>query len=157
PVNYEEAAKWAERAAKQGYGEAQTALGDLYLWGWGVHQDDRLAAFWLQKGASQGDRTAQTKVGLVYLNGRGVARDDVIGATWLSKAAEQGQKEAQAKLASLYESGRGVPRDLNRAFLWRLLSLDGAAEQDDQLRNLARHMTTNDIADAEHRASEWQL
>lgn len=75
---------------------------------------------------------------------------------WLSKAAEQSQHEAQAELASLCEWGRGVPRDLNRAYLWRLLSQDGASKPNDQLRNLANQIDDTDIADAERRASEWR-
>jgi TPR repeat protein len=71
------------------------------------------------------------------------------------ETAEQDQHEAQAELATLYESGRGVPRDLNRACLWRLLSLDRTnPKQSDQLRNLARQMTDDDIADAVRRASK---
>jgi TPR repeat protein len=77
---------------------------------------------------------------------------------WLSKAAEQGQHDAQAKMAGLYESGRGVPRDLNRAYVWRLLSLEEkSSQQSDELSNLARQMSDNEIADAKRRASEWQV
>jgi TPR repeat protein len=115
-------------------------------------------AFWLEKAASQGDATAQTKLGLLYLNGRGVAHDDRLGAMWLSKGAEQGQHDAQSKLALLYEWGRGVPRDLNRAYVWRLLSLEEkGSDQSDELSNLARQMTDDDVADAKRRASEWQV
>jgi TPR repeat protein len=67
-------------------------------------------------------------------------------------------KATQANLASLYEVGRGVPRDLSRAYLWRLLSLDGAgSKQNDKLLALAQQMNSHDIAAAEHRASEWRL
>jgi TPR repeat protein len=157
PRDYGKAAEWVERSAKQGHREAETALGDLYLGGWGVRQDDHLAAFWLQKGASQGDPTAQTKLGLLYLNGRGVAHDDALGATWLSQAAEQDQHEAQAKLALLYEWGRGVPRDLNRAYFWRRLSIDGSnSERSDQLHDLARSMSAENVAAAERHVSEWR-
>jgi TPR repeat protein len=100
-------------------------LGDLYLIGQGVQQDDRVGATWLQKAAEKGDTTAQTELGGLYLTGRGVPRDDAVAAGWLTKAADQGDRDAQAKLAALYEYGRGVPRDLNRAYILHLLSLEG--------------------------------
>src|SRR5262249_11985633 len=135
-----------------------TTLGEFYLGGWGVQQDDHLAALWLEKAARQDDPTAQTKLGLLYLNGRGVSHDDSVGAMWLSQAAEQDQHEAQAKLALLYEWGRGVPRDLNRAYFWRLLSIDGSnSEQSHQLHDLARSMSAEDVATAERNVSEWRV
>ena len=77
---------------------------------------------------------------------------------WLSKAAEQGNHEAQAKLALLYEKGLGVPLDLNRAYFWRLLSLDvGDSKRANELGQLAHYMKDDDVADAERQASEWRL
>jgi hypothetical protein len=53
---------------------------------------------------------------------------------------------------------KGLPRDLNRAYFWRLLSLEEtSSKQTDELSNLARLMTDEDIADAKRRASEWQV
>jgi hypothetical protein len=126
--------------------------------GWGVPKDDASAAFWLRKAADQGDAIAECKLGILYLTGRGVAQDDSVAAIWFTKSAEQGDRDAQANLASLYQVGRGVPRDLSQAYLWRLLSFDGTeAKQNPRLVELSGQMNNDEIAAAEHRASEWRL
>jgi TPR repeat protein len=42
--------------AMQGYGEAQLALGKIYLSGSSVPQDNELAHYWLSKAVPQGKR-----------------------------------------------------------------------------------------------------
>ena len=150
-------AKWVELAAKQGNTKAEGALGDLYLRGLGVHQDDQMAAAWLERAANKNYVTAQTELGVLYLMGQGVPHDDAIAAAWLTKAAEQGNQGAQANLASLYEHGRGVSLDLKRAYVWRLLSLDESTPKPShELQKLARLMSAEDVAAAERQASEWR-
>ena len=79
-----------------------------------------------------------------------------LAVAWLAKAAEQGNHNAQSNLAFLYRLGRGVPHDLNRAYMWRLLSLQGTdTRQNAELRDLAATMSKSDIAEAESRASGW--
>ena len=45
--------KWFEKAAKQGYAEAQCCLAGLYIQGLGVKQDLMNAKKWLEKVAKQ--------------------------------------------------------------------------------------------------------
>jgi len=91
------------------------------------------------------------------LTGDGVSASDLLAAEWFSKSAEQGNHDAQGNLASLYTVGRGVPLDLNRAYEWRLLSLDAnKSNQDDRLLTIASQMSSENIAAAENRASEWR-
>jgi hypothetical protein len=57
----------------------------------------------------------------------------------------------------LYQWGRGVPRDLNRAYFWKLLSLDEHdSQQVGELRDLSYNMTDKDVADMAQQASEWR-
>ena len=51
--DYAEAAKWARRAAEQGYAPAQADLGVMYWNGQGVPQDAVLAYMWLILAAAQ--------------------------------------------------------------------------------------------------------
>jgi TPR repeat protein len=55
PQDKAEAAKWLQKAAEQGYAEAQLSLGKLYASGEGVPRDQEEANKWLQKAAEQGD------------------------------------------------------------------------------------------------------
>ncbi len=45
-----------QKTAMQGYGEAQLALGKIYLSGSSVPQDNELAHYWLSKAVPQGER-----------------------------------------------------------------------------------------------------
>lgn len=69
----EEAEKWYVMSAKQGYVKAQSALGFLYIRGFGRKAGEKLryedAVMWLRKAADQGDHAAMGKLdelGLEY-------------------------------------------------------------------------------------------
>src|SRR5207247_4375042 len=64
-----------EKAADQGYAQAQNNLGTLYENGEGVPKDLRKAAKLYQKAADQGYALAQNNLGLLYENGEGVPKD----------------------------------------------------------------------------------
>ncbi len=66
---------------------AQWELGQGYLEGIGVPQNDNKAAEWLKRAANQGDVEAQNALSDLYLNGWGVAQDYVRAYTWTSIAA----------------------------------------------------------------------
>jgi len=51
--NYERAARWYRKAARQGHQEAQLRLGDLYETGLGVERDLRQARDWYAKAAKR--------------------------------------------------------------------------------------------------------
>jgi len=53
-----EAAIWFRKAAEQGYADAQCALGELYLNGFGVTRDVNEAKIWFNKSARQGNKKA---------------------------------------------------------------------------------------------------
>ena len=53
------AAKWYQRAAKQGLAEAQLNLGLLYYIGEGVPMDKGMAAKWFHRAAAQGHAGAK--------------------------------------------------------------------------------------------------
>ena len=73
--DYATALREFQPAADKGDRDAQLALADMYLRGYGVTADPAVAARWFRKAADQGDPRAQTNLGFLYEQGKGVARD----------------------------------------------------------------------------------
>jgi hypothetical protein len=68
--------------ADQGVAAAQFILGEMYLGGLGVPQDDPEAVRWFRLAADQSDPHAPSILGFMYLNGRGVQQNDAEAARW---------------------------------------------------------------------------
>jgi TPR repeat protein len=107
---------------------AQLQLGEMYVAGVDVPQDDAIAASWFRKAASDGLAVAQTRLARLHLAGVGVPRDDGKAYYWLSLAADAGDRDAaalraevrshlsreelaaqQVNLAQIYSEGRMLP------------------------------------------------
>ena len=58
PQDYKQAVKWYQKAAEQGYADAQCNLGIMYYEGDGVPQNYKKAYVWFNLAASQGDADA---------------------------------------------------------------------------------------------------
>jgi len=67
-------ASWWPLAAK-GHADSQAALGYMYLKGFGVAQDNAMAAQFYAQAAAQGQVDAQYFLGTLFLYGRGVEQD----------------------------------------------------------------------------------
>lgn len=154
---------WYGPAALRGDVPAQRALGDIYHYGWGVPLDRAQAAKWYQLAAAQGDVKSQKNIAIMYSFGRGAQKDQSEAVKWYRLAAEQGDAGAQHSLGLRYLLGQGVPRDYVLAYMW--FSLAATADRHEgepdygatwECRDLAaRHMTPDQIADAERAAREW--
>jgi len=105
------AAKWYEKAAEQGYADAQIRLGRFYSLGQGVPKDEVKGFEWIKKAAEQGHSRAQFYMG-------NLTEDNVKSAEWYEKAAVQGDVDAQFKLGLMYYNGEGVPKDNIKAGQW---------------------------------------
>jgi TPR repeat protein len=113
----------AENAIKQGLiaraaslgGDSAVTLGDLYLRGIGVKEDDSKAIEQYTKAANQGLAEAQYDLGFCYSQGEGVAQDKAEAAKFYRKAADRGLAEAQTALGLCYETGDGVQKDMAQA------------------------------------------
>ena len=116
---YLEAAEWFEKAANQGYAQAQSKLGVCYDNGQGVELNFEKAVYWYEKAANQGYAPAQNNLGRCYYNGQGVVPNYEKAAYWFKKAANQGNAEAQYGLGLCYENGLGVKKDLKKAKFWK--------------------------------------
>jgi TPR repeat protein len=145
-----------KRKAEAGDADAQWRLGNCYYSGTDCKQDYDEAATWYRKAAEQGIASAQTQMGHMYEDGRGVAQDYQEAIKWYRKAAQQGEALAEVTLADCYEKGRGVAKDYVEAYKYYTL----AVAQDfplapTALDALARSMTREQIAEGQHRASEF--
>lgn len=72
-------------------------------------------------------------------------------------AADGGQVEAIYDLGLLYSTGQGVELDLVEAHKWfNLAAMKGLQRAAVDRSDLAREMSTVEIADAQRQAREWQ-
>jgi Sel1 repeat len=117
--------------ARKGNAAAQTQIGWMYEWGFGVSKDSNEAIKWYRLAAAQGNLEAQRLLGFVYGTGRGVPEDDKEALKWFQLAATQGDATAQNKLGELYTKGGDVPRDYGEAVKWFRLAA-GQGHEDAQ-------------------------
>jgi TPR repeat protein len=102
--DYEQALAWYRKAADQGWAQAQTELGFMYVTGLGVWQNYKEAFAWYRKAADQGVAAAQHSLGLLYEKGYGVLQDNEEAVAWYGKAAEQGYEESKQRLGGLQKA-----------------------------------------------------
>ena len=93
----------------------------------------------------------------MYAKGNGVPQNYTEAAKWYRKAAELGDVEAQLYVGRMYANGQGVPQDYALAHMWFNLAASrgepGASEARD---TLAKHMTPDQVAEAQRFAREWK-
>ena len=134
--------------AERGDPEAQLEVGEMYVAGRDVPQNDVVAFAWYRQAAEQGVAEAQFNVGLMYSAGRGVPRDEAEAVTWYQKAAVQGLAEAQVNLGVIFAAGQVVVSDLVTAYIYFNHALDRlTGEQRDQIlaaRSTVVEAMTND-------------
>ena len=134
---YTEAFPLLQKAAEQGYADAQFQLGWCYFCGNGVTQNMKIATEWYRKAADLGHAKAQCELAYCYFKGHGVSSSDAEAFKWYQKAAELGFAKAQYELARCYKFGYGVTQDPKQALYW----MQKAAQQKYQ--------------DAESLAKDW--
>ena len=107
--------------------------------------------------ATQGHARAQFNLGSMYSNGCGVGEDAQEALKWYNLAARQGIIEAQFNLGVLFCKGQGVRQDFIRAHMWFNVAAASGDEYAAKIRNeLAKHMTPDQIAEAQRLAGEWK-
>ena len=104
PKDKTKAKQLIQKAADQGYAEAQTWMGD-------AEEDHTKKMQWYLKAANQNHPYAQYRMGVIYYFGQGVQINHYWAASWWQKAAEQGNTWGQYNLGLMYYDGEGVIRD----------------------------------------------
>ena len=115
---------WIMIEAKNNNSTAQNRLGFMYYYGYGVHQDYKLAYEWFFKSADQGNTTSQCNLGIMYQNGHNVHQDYKMSCKLYQKSADKGNAIAQSSLGIMYQYGYGVHRDYKLACEWYQKSAD---------------------------------
>ena len=89
------ALKWIQRAADQGYADAQYTLGAMHHAGRGTLQSFPLALKWFELAAQQNHPDAQYSLGVMFRTGQAVPVDKAKAYVWFNLAAAQGHARAR--------------------------------------------------------------
>lgn len=112
-ANYDEAAKWYDRAAQAGVVPATFRLGTLYEKGLGVKKDADIARRYYTQAAERGNAKAMHNLAVLDADGGGRGANYKSAALWFRKAADRGVADSQFNLGILYARGIGVEQNLS--------------------------------------------
>jgi localization factor PodJL len=140
-ANFEEAAKWYDRADKAGVIPATFRLGTFYEKGLGVKKDVDVARRYYVQAAERGNAKAMHNLAVLDADGGGKGPDYRSAAQWFRKAAEHGVADSQFNLGILYARGIGVEQDFAESFKWFSLAAaqgdaDAARKRDDVVQRM---------------------
>ena len=99
--NFEKSVEWLQRAADQGYANAQAALGEKYVFGLGVPQDKEKGRRLLDQAVRENSAEGYFRLGALLYAGRHLPEDKERGRKLIAKAAEQGHVYAEQALSNL--------------------------------------------------------
>ncbi|MET4798645.1 hypothetical protein [Bradyrhizobium sp. LB11.1] len=140
-ANYDEAAKWYDRAAQAGVVPATFRLGTLYEKGLGVKKDADIARRYYTQAAERGNAKAMHNLAVLDADGGGHGANYKSAAQWFRKAADRGVADSQFNLGILYARGIGVEQNLAESYKWFTLAAgqgdaDAATKRDDVAKRL---------------------
>lgn len=120
-----EAVKWYRRAAERNEPAAQQYLGNCYLKGNGLEQDEEIGLKWMRLAADNGSLQALRTLAELYESGVGEPRsvNETPIRIWQHIATAPGDDEYSARIAYSkvvfrYQYGFGTPQDLVAAVQW---------------------------------------
>lgn len=105
-----------------------TTIGEKYLLGRGVKQDNKRAFYYFSQAAAKGDLVAQNELGFMYAAGKGTPRNYGKAFVYYHQAASKGLSSAQYNLGLLYLHGLGTPVNKPKAIEWFKRSADAGFE-----------------------------
>lgn len=140
-TNYDEAAKWYDRAAQAGVVPATFRLGTLYEKGLGVKKDADIARRYYTQAAERGNAKAMHNLAVLDADGGGRGANYKSAAHWFRKAADRGVADSQFNLGILYARGIGVEQNLAESYKWFSLAAaqgdtDASGKRDDVAKRL---------------------
>ena len=168
PTDYTKSRHWFIKAAERGAAEAQYMLGEMYMYGHGVPQDNIEADKWLRRSAEQEYPEAQFYLAILYWgqdqkgwNGANPNYDEAF--RWISKCSVRGNLEAQLILGTMYALGQLGEINYVQSLKWFYIarSNSGSNNQTDLIsvnaavEELVAEMTAAEIADAISLAENW--
>ncbi len=148
-VNYDEAAKWYERAAHAGIVPAMFRLGALHEKGLGASKDVDTARRYYMQAADQGNAKAMHNLAVLDADGGGKGADYTSAAQWFHKAAERGIADSQFNLGILYARGIGVEQNLAKSYKWfSLAAAQGDVDSGRKRDEVAKRLDPQSLAAA---------
>jgi localization factor PodJL len=140
-VNYDEAAKWYQRAAQAEVVPAIFRIGTLYEKGLAVKKDLEAARRYYTIAAERGNAKAMHNLAVLEADGGARGPNYKVAAHWFRKAAERGVADSQFNLGILYARGIGVEQNLAESFKWFSLAaaqgdIDSGRKRDDVAKRL---------------------
>lgn len=122
PANFEEAARWYERAASKGLVPAQFRYASMLEKGQGVKKDIAAAHKLYVAAAARGHAKAMHNLAVLYAEGAEGKPDYANAAQWFRKGAEHGVADSQYNLGVLAARGLGTEKNIAEAYKWFALA-----------------------------------
>ncbi|MFH0302167.1 hypothetical protein AAFX91_34300 [Bradyrhizobium sp. 31Argb] len=149
PINYDEAAKWYERAAQAGVVPAIFRLGTFYEKGLSVKKDVDTARRYYVQAAERGNAKSMHNLAVLDADGGGKGANYKSAAQWFRKAADRGVADSQFNLGILYARGIGVEQNLAESFKWfSLAAAQGDADASHKCDDVAKRLDAQSLAAA---------
>jgi localization factor PodJL len=147
--NFDEAAKWYDRAAQAGVIPAVFRLGTLYEKGLSVKKDVDIARRYYMQAAERGNAKAMHNLAVLDADGGGKGANYKNAAQWFRKAADRGVADSQFNLGILYARGIGVEQNLAESFKWfSLAAAQGDADSVRKRDDIAKRLDAQSLAAA---------
>ena len=147
--NYDEAAKWLDRAAQAGVVPAIFRLGTFYEKGLSVMKDIDIARRYYMQAAERGNAKAMHNLAVLDADGGGKGADYKSAAQWFRKAADRGIADSEYNLGILYARGIGVDQNLAESFKWfSLAAAQGDADAGRKRDDIAKRLDPQSLAAA---------
>jgi localization factor PodJL len=148
-ANYDEAAKWLDRAAQAGVVPAIFRLGTFYEKGLSVTKDIDIARRYYMQAAERGNAKAMHNLAVLDADGGGKGANYKNAAQWFRKAADRGIADSQYNLGILYARGIGVDQNLAESFKWfSLAAAQGDSDAGHKRDDIAKRLDPQSLAAA---------
>ncbi|MFZ2156215.1 MAG: hypothetical protein WAV72_08865, partial [Bradyrhizobium sp.] len=148
-ANFDEAAKWYDRAAQAGVVPAIFRLGTLYEKGLSVRKDVDIARRYYMQAAERGNAKAMHNLAVLDADGGGKGANYKNASQWFRKAADRGVADSQFNLGILYARGIGVEQNLAESFKWfSLAAAQGDADSVRKRDDIAKRLDAQSLAAA---------
>ena len=105
---------WEQRAAEQGFPQAQHNLAVCFQDGLGTQKSLEKRFFWYQKAAENGYTESKRCLANCYVRGEGTSQDFERAIYWLKQASDEGDAEAKKGLGAAYIEGIGCAVDTEK-------------------------------------------
>ena len=155
-ANYDEAAKWYDRAAQAGVVPAIFRLGTLYEKGLSVKKDIDIARRYYMQAAERGSAKAMHNLAVLYAEGIEGKPDYATAALWFRKAAQHGIADSQYNLGVLCARGLGTDKNVAEAYKWfSLAAAQGDREAAKKRDDVAARLDADELGSARDTAKSF--